>query len=176
MRTRGFTLIELLVVIAIIGLLSSIMLASLNAARAKSRDATRKAQVKELVKALSVYQLQIGSFPSTNIACFGLDDGQTCWGDREAPGNTAFNAALAPYIKNIPADPLPNRGWGDRYVYLNGTIAPGCVGPAQTGTFIAYRPENPPTPATCTLGIYACCDGSGKLCNNAGGTFCAVPI
>jgi len=63
-RTRGFTLIELLVVIAIIGILSSVVLASLNSARQKGRDGRRVADIKQLQLALELYYDANGAYPS----------------------------------------------------------------------------------------------------------------
>lgn len=60
---RGFTLIELLVVIAIIGLLSSVVLASLSSARQKSRDARRTADIGQIRIALEMYFDAAGYYP-----------------------------------------------------------------------------------------------------------------
>ena len=63
-RATGFTLIELLVVIAIIGILASIVLASLNSARVKSRDARRVADIKQLQLALELYYNDNSAYPT----------------------------------------------------------------------------------------------------------------
>lgn len=65
---KGFTLIELLVVIAIIGILASIILASLNSARIKSRDARRIADVKEIQLALELYFNSNNAYPTAQSA------------------------------------------------------------------------------------------------------------
>lgn len=61
-NNKGFTLIELLVVIAIIGLLSSIVLASLSGARSKARDTKRLGDLRSIEKALSLYALNNGGY------------------------------------------------------------------------------------------------------------------
>lgn len=64
-KTNGFTLIELLVVIAIISILASVVLASLNTAREKSRDAKRISDVNQIRIALELYFDDNGGYPLT---------------------------------------------------------------------------------------------------------------
>jgi len=54
-KNKGFTLIELLVVIAIIGILSSVVLASLSNARDKGKDAAVKSQLASMKAQAELY-------------------------------------------------------------------------------------------------------------------------
>lgn len=104
--SRGFTLIELLVVIAIIGILSSVVLASLNSARVKGRDARRISDMRQMQLALELYQDINAGYPVTAL---GIDAASTSL------------AALVTnnFISSIPSDPTNTGIYVYQYVSAN---------------------------------------------------------
>jgi prepilin-type N-terminal cleavage/methylation domain-containing protein len=102
-RTKGFTLIELLVVIAIIGILSSVVLASLATARAKSRDAKRVSDIGQIQLGLELQFDANQSYPQTN----------------QVAGSASADGGVQLLVNNgfIPTLPVPPPGLVSKYQY-----------------------------------------------------------
>ncbi len=108
---KGFTLIELLVVISIIGLLSSIVVASVNSARVKARNTARNAEAYQLRAAFLAEYASTGALPRTapDPASPGHDTyaciASSCSGGWNIyPSQPTIDAYIASYLTK-PADP-----------------------------------------------------------------------
>lgn len=98
----GFTLLELLVVMVIIGLLVGYVGPKYFAQLGKSEIKTARAQINAVRKALDVYRLDTGHYPTQESGLSVLS---------VAPANEA--KWQGPYLeKELPVDP-----WGHPYVY-----------------------------------------------------------
>ena len=116
---KGFTLIELLVVISIIGVLSSVVMVSLNSARERARDAVRMSDMSQIQKALKLYQDRHERYPSS--------DYQGC-GGWDTPGDDDFisNLRIDDLVSQDFEDPTSNYDCGNYRYYRYGAGSGGC--------------------------------------------------
>ncbi|TSC77737.1 MAG: putative General secretion pathway protein GspG [Parcubacteria group bacterium Gr01-1014_33] len=110
--SAGFTLVELLVTISIISVLASVVLTSVNSARAKARDAKRRADMRQVQTALEFYYDTNNAYPSVVADNLGTE-------------LSNLSGSLAPYLSVIPSD--PKSGW-HTYQYVRGPASDNSYG------------------------------------------------
>ncbi|HSE34719.1 MAG TPA: prepilin-type N-terminal cleavage/methylation domain-containing protein [Candidatus Paceibacterota bacterium] len=118
-KRRGFTLIELLIVIGTIGVLASVIMASMASAREKARDARRIADLREAKVALEMYFDTYQSFPPSIGAPYTLP--------------LELVATTTPYLPSMPRDPL-----GTSYIYIAATGTAPQLSPCTTAPCNAF--------------------------------------
>lgn len=118
---KGFTIIELLVVISIIGMLSSVVLVSVNTVRARARDSFRISTLRQIQNAIEIYAVgHNGEYPGylegeNTFVQQTMDPNPADGCSYGAPGtlgsgNSAyapgiwcrFETTLSPYISSLP--------------------------------------------------------------------------
>lgn len=138
-RSRGFTLIELLVVIAIIGVLSSVVLASLNTARTRAKDAAVKTGVRQFVTLLQLEYTDTGSY--AGLQGYG-------WDYTAANCNDSFTGTYATNARQICTNIVENAG-----AMYSGTNIDNHT------LFSVFAP----LPGSATQGYYFCMGSSGAV-------------
>ena len=124
MMKNGFTIIEVLVVVAIITVFGSIIFATVRDTRPRTRDVRRTSDIRQMITALMLYELDNGHFPCG-------------WQSSADPG---FLSALSDggYISQAPKDPV-NDGGLLKYQYLTYRDTPG--GPCGKYVSFVYNYE-----------------------------------
>jgi prepilin-type N-terminal cleavage/methylation domain-containing protein len=140
-KEKGFTLIELLVVIAIIAILSTVVMAGLNSARAKGRDAKRLADVKQLQAALELFFDTCSGYP--NLAPGVVGTGLTTATTSTTAGACA--TSFGNFMAKLPLNPGPS---GEDYYYC--------------GVAVSAAPTNLANPLTAAAGSCETAAGSSS--------------
>lgn len=118
---RGFTLMELLVVIAIIGMLASIVFASLGGARDNAESLKSKTDLKAFRTAMELYRNANGETPPGPFLPFTT---------------SSYSTAVAPACNQLPGEPLCWDTFLRQYLKAtvvpthNGEVVPNCRGGA----------------------------------------------
>lgn len=114
---KAFSLIEIIIVIAVLGILATTAFVVLNPTtqRSKANDAKRLSDINNLAKAIEIYRLDTGVYPTTegitrqsNISINDqrVTDAKFGW----------IGANLSTYIRVMPIDPINTEEFHYRYI------------------------------------------------------------
>lgn len=112
-RQRGFTIVELLIVIVVIGILAAITIVAYNGIQQRARDVTRTSDISAVQKALELYRVDNGTYPSVGTDNIGY------------AVSTLATTLVPTYIPRLPNDPNTTL---TNYQYVRGTAASGAYG------------------------------------------------
>lgn len=111
-QNKGFTLIELLVVISLIGVLATLVIANMNSARERARDATRKSDLRNIQTALRLYYNDKGGYPVASLLVW----------------NSPFTIDGVTYMNLLPDDPLsPAENYTYTYIDSDNYVLHACL-------------------------------------------------
>jgi prepilin-type N-terminal cleavage/methylation domain-containing protein len=155
---KGFTLVELMVVMSIISLVSSLVFASVNTARARARDSARYSAVQQMRNAIELHITKYGYAPlmGKDEECQAGGYGEYDCSAREFDhdGSTgirnenwiALENELKEFIPRLPKDPCGTNCSSAETTYRFNYIAPRTLevmcGCSLSNTDYAFFAEN----------------------------------
>lgn len=108
----GFTVVELLIVIVVIAILAAVSVVGFSNVQAKARDSQRVNDIEAIAKALELYYVDNGRYPTSHCnsggspACPSPKNENDAWASTTDGSWNVLEWALVPkYMDQLPVDP-----------------------------------------------------------------------